>query len=167
MQIGWHRVTTWLLAIAMLAVAGSVAQAADKAPAEKTRVAVRTFAAKGVDASVAGTIETSFCDALSKQPFDVICPDDLKALLSVKQADLGLGTCENDDDCIKSIAKLSEAKRVVTGEVSKLGDSFIVSVTMIDAESGKVLSRASDKTLKVEALLDKLEGLAKKLGAAK
>jgi len=167
MRYGWHRVGTWLLAVATLVLAANAAQAADKAEKEKPKVAVKSFAAKGVDSSVAGTLETSFCNALANQSMEVLCPDDLKAIISVKQTDLGMGSCDNEEECIKNIAKMSDAKRVVTGEVSKLGESFILSVAMIDAESGKVLSRASEKTSKLENLLDKVDSLAKKLAEKK
>ena len=162
MRIQSSRIIAGLATTAAFLAIATVAQAQTR-----TRVAVRSFAAKGVDASIAGTVETSFCNSLSNQGFDVVCPDDVKALISVKQADLGLGNCENDDECIKNVAKVADAARVVTGEVSKLGDQFIVSVTMIDAQSGRVLGRASDNTKKVEDILDKLDGLAKKLASAK
>ncbi len=168
---------TFARAALVLSLTASAAHADDKAPAKEApkeapkaaskRIAVRSFAAKGVDSNVAATVETSFCSALANESLDVVCPDEIKALISVKQADLGLGNCDSDEECIKNIGKASDAGRVVTGEVSKLGESFIVSVAMIDSETGRVLSRASDKTPKVESLLDKLEGLAKKLAAAK
>jgi TolB-like protein len=154
--------------VAVVAALACVLALAPAARAEgKTRVAVKSFAAKGVDNSVAGTLETSFCSALSNQSMEVLCPDDIKALISAKQAELGLGKCDSDEECVKSIANVAHAAKVVTGEVSKLGESYILSVSIIDAENGKVLTRASDKTSKLEELLDKVEGLAKKLAAAK
>ena len=156
-----------LAACAFAVIAAPTAQAQEKAESKSSKVAVRSFAAKGVETSVAGTIETAFCDALSKQSLEVVCPDDVKALMSVRQTDLGLGNCDSEEECTKQVAKISEASRVVTGEVSRLGDSYIVSASMIDADSGKVLGRASEKTGKLEALLDKLEGLAKKLVSSK
>lgn len=142
--------------------------AAGAANAEaKGKIAVRAFSAKGVDAAIASTLETSFCTALSEQGLEVMCPDEVRALVTAKQADLGLGNCESDDACLQAIAKMSEAARVVTGEVAKLGDVYIISVALIDPASGKVISRASEKTPKLEDLLDKLAPLAKKLAAAK
>ena len=68
----------------------------------------------------------------------------------------------------KPVAHLAaEAARVVTGEVSKLGETYLLSVSLIDAASAKVLARASEKAGKPEELLDKVNGLAKKLAAAK
>jgi hypothetical protein len=132
----------------------------------KVRVAVRSFSPKGVDASVAATVETSFCSALANQNVDVLCPDEIKALVAQKQGELGLGNCDSDDECVKSIAKVSDAAKVVIGEVAKLGDAFILSVSIIDSKSGRVLARGSEKVAKVENLLDKVDGLAKKLAAA-
>ena len=92
---------------------------------------MRAFLAKGVEASTASTIETAFCDALSKQSLEVVCSEDVKALFSMRQTDLGLGNCESEEECTKQVAKISEAGKVVTGEVSKLGDQYIVSATLI------------------------------------
>lgn len=156
-----------LTAVAAFAVNAGAEEKAPRAEEKQSKVAVRAFGAKGVDASVAGTIETAFCDALSKQNLEVVCSEDVKALMNMRQTDLGLGNCDSEEECTKQVAKIAEAGRVVTGDVSKLGDQFIVSVTLIDAESSKVVARASDKTQKVEALLDKLEGLAKKLVSGK
>lgn len=133
----------------------------------KTRVAVRSFAAKGVDLSVAQTVETSFCTALSDAGYDVLCPDDVKALIASKATELGTGACDSDAECIQNIVKVSNAARVVSGEVSKLGDTYILSVSMIDAKTGSVVGRSSEKTNKLEGLLDKVEPLAKKLAAGK
>lgn len=148
-------------ACAVIGLGAGVASAADK-------VAVRGFNAKGVDPAIAGTLETSFCNALAEQSMEVMCPDEMKALAGHEQIQLGVGSCaENDDACIKATAKAAEAPRVVTGEVSKLGETFIISVALIDAATGKVLARGSDKTTKLEDLLDKLPALAKKLASAK
>jgi hypothetical protein len=130
----------------------------------KTRVAVRSFVAKGVDLSVAQTLETSFCTSLSEAGYDVLCPDDVKALIASKATELGTGACDSDEECVRNIVKASNAARVVNGEVSRLGDTFIISVAMIDAKTGSVVARATEKTNKLEMLLDKVGPLASKLG---
>jgi TolB-like protein len=163
MRTGFPRWTLILAASAVATLAAPRAHAEEKASSKSSKVAVRAFLAKGVEASTASTIETAFCDALSKQSLEVVCSEDVKALFSMRQTDLGLGNCESEEECTKQVAKISEAGKVVTGEVSKLGDQYIVSATLIDAESSKVVGRASEKTSKLEGLLDKLDGLAKKL----
>jgi hypothetical protein len=151
--------------LAVVALLASVAVAADTKPAVK--IAVRSFVAKGVDPSIAGVLETSFCSALGSESLDVICPEEIKAIISMKQSQLGFGSCDDDETCMKNIAKATEATRVVTGEVSKLGELYIVSVALLDAETSKVIARASDKSSKVEDLLEKVTGLAKKIAAQK
>lgn len=153
------------------ALAGGMLSLAAATPATaaetKPKIAVRAFAAKGVDPSTAATLETSFCTALGNEGTDVLCPDEVKAMVSVKQQAMGFGSCDDDEACTRQISKVTDSQRVVTGEVAKLGELYIVSVTLIDAETNKVLARASDRSSKLEDLLDKVNGLAKKLAAAK
>lgn len=151
-----------LVAVAAALFAGG-AQAEEK---QKPRVAVRAFAAKGVDPSVAATLETSFCTALGDK-VDAICPDEIKAIMGAKQIQLGTGGCANEDECLNEIAKVSNATRIVTGEVSKLGELYLISVALIEASTNKVLARATERTGKLEDLLDKVESLATKLAAAR
>jgi len=149
----------------MLAAAAGLAAAlsAGTAQAEgKGRVAVRNFAAKGVDPSIASTLETSFCTALADH-YEALCPDEIKALMATRQQQLGLGGCDNEEECLKAISTVSNAPKVVTGEVGKLGVKYILSVTLLEAETNKVLARGTESTEKVEDLLDKVVVLAKKL----
>lgn len=160
-----------ILALTLLAALAPIGpgSAAEDKTASGNRVAVRSFAAKGVDAAVASTVETSFCTALAAdRSLEVVCPDDLQALLAQRQAQFGLGGCDsNEEKCLKDLAQLSQASRIVSGEVSRVGELFVVSATLVDARSGKVLARASEKVKKVEALLDAVGPLAGKLAQAK
>lgn len=131
------------------------------------RVAVQTFGATGVDPTVASVVESSFCSALQDEKVDALCADTLTAILQNAQTRAGLGgECgDKDADCLKGIAQATDAKRVVTGEVSRLGDTFLLTITVIDAASNKVLTRVSEKAGKAEGLLDKVKPLAKKVAA--
>lgn len=141
-----------------------VAQAEEKKAEPSNRYAVRTFVAKGVDANVAGVIETSFCNALSNRGLDVLCPGDVQALLTQKHAQLELGACDQKEEaCLKGIAEVSNASRIVTGEVSKVGDVFQVSVSVVDPGHQRVVTRASERANRVEKLLEAVEPLAKKI----
>lgn len=131
------------------------------------RVVVQSFSATGVDATVASVVESSFCSALQDEKVDALCADALTAILQNAQTRAGLGgDCgDKDAECLKGIAQATDAKRVIAGEVSRLGDTFLVTVTVIDAASNKVLMRATEKAGKAEALLDKVKPLAKKVAA--
>lgn len=150
----------WMLACAVVAGLSwtGKAQAAE-------RVVVQPFTAKGVDQNVASVIESSFCTALGEEKVEALCPDALTAILTNAQAQAGLGGNCGDEDaaCLKSLAKATDAKRIITGEVARLGDTYLVTVTLIDAGSNKVLTRATQKADKAEDLLDKVKPLAKKL----
>lgn len=164
MRTRWQTMTSGLIAAVALASWAPAAQAEDK---PQVRVAVRSFSAKGLEQSTASTLETVFCDALAKESYDVLCSEDLNAILTQRQQELGLGQCESDDDCLKSVGEIAHAAKMVTGEVSKVGDTYLISVTMIDVASGRVSSRATEKTTKLEQLLDKVPSVAHKLATGK
>lgn len=157
--------------VAAVCLAG-VAQAeetksADKKSEPSNRYAVRTFVAKGVDANVAGVVETSFCNALSSRGLDVLCPGDVHALLTQKHAQLELGACDQkEESCLKGIAEVSKASRIVTGEVSKVGDVFQVSVSVVDPAQQRVVTRASERANRVEKLLEVVGVVAGKISGA-
>lgn len=131
------------------------------------RVAVQSFAATGVEPTVAAVLESSFCSALQDEKIDALCADALTAILQNAQTRAGMGDECGDKEagCLKGIAQATDARRVVTGEVSRLGDTFLLTITVIDAKSNKVLARVSEKAGKAEALLDKVKPLAKKVAA--
>lgn len=136
--------------------------------ADSTRTAVRSFTAKGVDISIAAILETQFCGALARQSVETVCPQELRMLITMRQADLGIGACDGaEDECLADIVKLSNADRVVTGEVARLAGSYIVSVSLLDAASGRVIARASETVKGEDKLLSVLDPLAKKLTSTK
>ncbi len=152
-----------LVAVVLVGVAfGQPAQAEEKEKTSKPKIAVQQFTAKGVEATIASTLETSFCNELAEYG-DVLCSGDVKSIMQYKQLELGVGACDNEDACLAQMAEAVQAEKVVTGEVAKLGTLFIINVTLVDPQSKKVLARASEKTEKVEDLLGKLAALAKKV----
>ena len=155
----------WMTRMLASAAAAGLSWGGVAAAAEK--VAVQAFQAKGVDQTVASIVESSFCSALSEEKVDAMCPDALAALMQSAQLNAGMGgTCGDEDaKCIEGLAKAADASRIATGQVSRLGDTFLLTVTLIDAGSKKVLVRATEKAGKAEDLLDKVKPLAKKVAA--
>lgn len=150
-----------LAVMVLLAAAPGVARADGK-----TKMAVKSLRAQGVDAAVAATLESSLCAALAER-YEVLCPGDIAALVSVKQAELSLGACEDDAACIQNIAQVAEASRVVAGEVGRVGKFYVVNLALLDPATNKVIARATEKTAKLEDLLDKVPALARQLSEAK
>lgn len=145
-----------LAAIAAVVLSANVASAND-------RVAVRSIGAKGVEASAAATIEGLLCSAIADQSFDVVCPSDIEALMQNKAQAVSFGASCDSDDCLDQIAKIADAKKIVVGELSRLGDTFVLSLSLVDPAGDKVVNRASEKAAKLEEFLDKVPAVAKKL----
>lgn len=161
----------WGRALAAGLVAFAVSSSASAVDAK--RIAVRAFAAKGVSSGEASTLESEFCAQLDEayrgQGFSILCSEELKSLIAHQQFAMSLGKCEDDESCTKQIVEASEAGVVISGEVSRLGDLFVVSVVAMDTATGKTKARASEKTAKVEDFVLKglIGNLAKKIAAAK
>lgn len=158
MRSNLKSILTWVAGVCVSL--GTVAQAAE-------RVVVQSFGATGVEQSVASVVESSFCSALQEEKVDALCADALTAILQNAQTRAGMGgECgDKDAGCLKGLAQATDAKRIVTGDVSRLGNTFLLTITVIDAESNKVLVRASQKAGKAEGLLDKVKPLAKQVAA--
>ena len=90
-----------------------------------------------------GYIETSLCNELSKDPrYSFICPEDIQALIEHSSSMMQFGTCD-DDECTQRIANMVKAKMIVRGSLSLLGDQFVLSLTMANAETMMVTKRAT------------------------
>lgn len=149
------------VAVASLFVSG-VAMASE-------RVAVQPFSATGVESSLASIVESSFCTALVAESVDVLCPDALVALIQAAQTRAGLGASCGDGDaaCLAGVARAAKASQVVTGDVARLESKFHLTVTLVDASSGKVLVRVTESAKKADALLEKLADVAKRVARSK
>jgi hypothetical protein len=134
--------------------------------ASPKKIAVNRFKAKGVDKDQAAAIESQLCTELVNAGADVLCADDLESILQVKRMQLGLGACADEEACTKEIGNIAQANRVLNGELAKIDSTVILTVSLVEAESSKVLARLSEKTEdKAVKLLDKLGGMAKQLAA--
>jgi TolB-like protein len=131
----------------------------------KKKLAVREFKAQGVDRSTASILESQLCtELLNTGKVDVVCPDDLKAMMEFKKSEIAFGKCEGDEvACVEQVGKLANAERVLNGEIGKLDDQVILSVSLVDVASQKTLARRSESASDASGLLKKLPDLAKKL----
>ncbi len=138
---------------------------ATSATGEKLRIAVKPLRAKGVDAAGTSIIESQLCTELFNAHADAVCPDDLKAILATKQTQLELGACDNDDDtaCAQKIAAASNTNRVLTGEIGKLEDNVVLTLSMVDVGSSAVVGRATEKAGSLGDLPAKLPGMLKQV----
>jgi hypothetical protein len=147
----------------------AIALAAAPAPAKKIKFVVHELATQGgIPADNGATLSLQVCQELAQLgDYDVICTDELRAMAEMQQRKLDLNACDSDN-CLKMIGELSQADRLVTGSVGKLDKATVLNLNLVDAQSGKVLARASDKVNGgIDAILDRIKPTLKKLLAPK
>lgn len=146
--------------VVCLAAAGAVgpARAADEA-----RVVVPSFVGgAGVEAGVADVLTELLLDALlNRHGVRAFGPSDLKELLTAEQQRMLMGC--SDDGCMAQIAGALGARRLVAGQVGRLGSLYVLTLKLIDSEQAKVVSRASMKISKIEEAADAVGPLVDRL----
>jgi hypothetical protein len=157
----------WMVGALTWALVACLGAAASASEAPKRKVAVKAFVAKGVEASAASVLEDELCAAFPTATHAILCSSDVRSLISVKQQEMTFGNCTDDEDCARQLAKITESQFVVSGEVSRIGDEFVVSATMLEPAANRVVARARDRAKKIEDLLGKMADIAKKLAEGK
>ena len=137
---------TTLASVALLLVSAPGSAAA----AEK--VVVQDLAPRGVEAHEAAALSTATCTALAKRKrYDVLCGDDLRAMIKWNTMAASLNACA-DDTCLGNIAKAMKARYVVSGSVTKVGDDFVLALSMLDVDAGRPVGRSEVKASAIAAL---------------
>ncbi len=145
------------------------ATTAHAAETKKLKVVVHELGTQGgIPADNGSTLSLQVCQALSEiGGYDVVCTDELKAMAEMQQRKLDLNACDSDT-CFKQLGELAAADRLITGSVGRLDKSTVLTLNLIDAVTGKVLARASDKVQGgVSEVLDRIKPTLKKLLATK
>lgn len=131
-------------------LASCLALASSAEAAEK--LLVQDLTAQGVEAPAASALSTATCHQLAKQKaIEVLCGDDLRAMMQWNAMAASFNNCK-DDSCFETSAKAMEAGLVVSGSVAKVGQDFVLSLTLFDVKQAKSLARGEVKAGSVEAL---------------
>ncbi len=112
--------------------------------AAKERVAVLELQTPGIEASEGKAISQNLIGILgseaSRLGYDVITTADIESMLSYeKQKDL-LG-CQDDTACLAELGGALGADLMIAGSVGKLGDTYNVSLTLLDIKRAEVRQR--------------------------
>lgn len=83
----------------------------------------------------------------------VISRSDIVSLLTLEQQKQVLGCDEEDSQCLAEIGGALGVDRVVAGNVGRVGDRYLISLSLIDTASAVVLERSYLTADKVDALL--------------
>ncbi len=113
---------------------GDRGRSAGAAVKEKYRIAILDFKANGVPETTAKTvtimIQTEF---INKGLFIVLERERIDAIF--KERSLTKGQC-SDNECAVQLGRVLSAKKILIGEVSRLGDSTLITARIVDAEEG-------------------------------
>ncbi|NOZ86191.1 MAG: hypothetical protein GXP49_07980 [Deltaproteobacteria bacterium] len=112
---------------------------------EKPKLAVMDLKA---DVEMKGTVNTlnqllltAFHDS---GLFEVIGSTDIKAMLTLEEDRIKLTGC-SDDSCLAEIGGALGAKYVALARIGKLGDEFILSLSLLDVKQARVVERTSQE----------------------
>lgn len=136
------------------ALAAAAEPATPAAPDKKPRVFVNDVAAVDVTAAQASAFTDAVAAALTNRGlFEVVSSRDVQTLLGVERQKQLLGTCSGDDGrCAKDVSALLDARFVVSGQLSKVGSAYQLTLQAVDTAQSKPVGRATRLSGTVEEL---------------
>ncbi|MEQ8272696.1 MAG: hypothetical protein RMA76_41525 [Deltaproteobacteria bacterium] len=138
--------------IATIALLLGLTMTSAPAWAAKPKMLVQDLVAQGVEAHEAQVISTATCNAISKTAkYDVLCGDDLRNMMRFGALAASFDTCA-DASCYSSMGKAMQARFIVSGTISRLGKTFVMSLSMIDTETARPVGRTELKADSIEKL---------------
>lgn len=118
----------------------------------KPKMLVQDLIAQGVESHEAQVISTATCNAFSRaNKYDVLCGEDLRNMMRFGALAASFETCA-DASCYQSMGKAMQARFVVSGTVSKLGSTFVMSLSVIDTQTARSVGRTELKAGSIEKL---------------
>jgi TolB-like protein len=133
--------------------------------ASPAKIAVMPIAAgEGVEEKTAAALTEAAVAELRRRPdVQLVTPKEISALLSLEQQKVALG-CQNEA-CIAEIGGALGVDRMVTGDMARLGQSWLVHLKVLDVAKARVVTQA-DRRIKggtIDDVLDALPSLAEEL----
>lgn len=142
------------------APAGEAAASAASAP---LKVLVLDFAAEDADRPVAKTIGEMVAVSLSRRSYlDVLTGADVRSIAQMEGDRAALG-CEGDSSCLAELAGAMGARLVVHGNVGRLGDLYVVTLNVFNAESARAGARTQLEARDLAALAPRVEDAVREL----
>lgn len=131
MRTGVYLVVAWLVLAGLTGAAGAE---------EKRAIAVLDLKARGLEASVAENVTELVLKEIDRVGmFRTISTEEIKRMLEHEQQKILLG-CD-DTSCLAEIGGALGVDLLVAGGVGKLGDTWVISLKLIDVRGVKVLRR--------------------------
>lgn len=135
-----------------------VCAAPSMAAAERIKIAVLDLEPQGVEKATAATLDGLVVTALKKlSVFDVLSRSDIQALVNFEESKQLVG-CRTSSACIAELGGALGVARLLTGGVGKLGNSYVLTMSLFDAKVGRVIERDSRTAGTVEGLAAEVDG---------
>jgi TolB-like protein len=146
-------------AIALLSAQGARAAAASESDDEtKIKIAVLSLqTSNDQSAQLARTIVDLVSSKLDREGvFQVITEDDVKQMVSFDQMKTAL-SCDEQASCLGEIGAALGVPYVLTGGLSQVGSTYVLTFNLIDIEKAKALKRESAPYASVDEIMKGLE----------
>lgn len=124
------------------------------APNQKPRLAVLNLQPQGVEPAQAAALSDALVAALSERGlFDVVSMRDIETALGAERQKQLLGVCDaNPDACGVSLGDSLAAPFVLSGQLSRVGSAFQLTLQTVDTAKGRAIGRSNRIADSLEAL---------------
>jgi hypothetical protein len=146
------------LGLTGLAVA-FLAQAPARVPPARTTIAVYPIKPAGAESSVASALTMLLTSELTPSPRLRVIEEAMLKQVMERQA-MNLSDACDDTACQVAIGKLVQAQKIVTGGLAKLGNKYILSLNLVDVQTGATEFSTKEECACPEDQLDKLVAVA-------
>jgi len=151
-----------LLALAALVASFATAARAEAPPVKVAALPLQNGA--GIDAPTAATLTDALVTTIRRLPgVTCITNQELNAVLTLEQQRQAIGC--TGANCSIDLGRTLGVERLVFGSIGKLGETFLLSLRLVDAKTGEVVkqSEAQQKGKAIDDLLQALPGVASEL----
>jgi hypothetical protein len=113
-------------------------------PESKPRLFVTNVVTQGVALEDAQAITDALVHSLAQRGlYEIASTKDLETTLSAERQKELLGVCEADPSaCAQGVAEAATARFVLSGQLSKLGTAYQLSLQMVDTQKGQPVARS-------------------------
>lgn len=128
---------------------------------DKVTVAVLDLTAKGVPQIIANAISDIIrSEFVNIGNFTVVERSQMKSIMD--EQGLQMTGC-TDSACAVQLGKILSARRIVIGEVNKIGEKFVITARYVDVNSGESIFSSTDKSSTLDEVDAATQRLAKDL----
>jgi len=128
-------------------------------PPAKTSVAIYQIKPAGVDASLAAAMTMLLGSELTPSTRLKVIEEAMLKTVMERQGLNASDACD-DSSCQVEVGKLVKAQKIITGGLAKLGNKYILSLHLVDVQSGATEFSTKDECSCSEDQLDKLIAVA-------